>query len=82
MASGHLNRISRPNTWLHRPLLLTRRKLLPTRSCPHMTQSGTDWLVVRCSKPVQSGRQWRPDPRTIIEPLAHLIGCHASWHSG
>src|SRR5215207_3612225 len=40
MASGHVNRISRPNTWLHRPMLLTRRKLLPTRSRPHMTQSG------------------------------------------
>ena len=22
MASGHVNRISRPNTWLHRPMLL------------------------------------------------------------
>ena len=22
MASGHVNRINRPNTWLHRPMLL------------------------------------------------------------
>jgi hypothetical protein len=26
----------RPNTWLHRPMLQMRRKLLPTRSRPHM----------------------------------------------
>ena len=36
MASGHANRINRPNTWLHRPT--TRRDVLtcPTRSRPHM----------------------------------------------
>jgi len=36
MASGHVNRTYRPNTWPHRPILHTRRKLLPTRSRPHM----------------------------------------------
>jgi len=39
MASGHVNRIQRPNTWLHRPMLQNMKKLLPTRSRPHMTQS-------------------------------------------
>ena len=39
MASGHVNRTYRPNTWLHRPTLQTRRKSLPTRSRPHMAQS-------------------------------------------
>jgi hypothetical protein len=41
MASGHVNRIKRPNTWLHRPMLQNVKKLLPTRSRPHMAQSGT-----------------------------------------
>jgi len=36
MASGHVNRAKRPNTWAHRPMLQTWRKLLPTRSRPHM----------------------------------------------
>ena len=36
MASGHVNRAKRSNTWAHRPMLQTRRKLLPTRSRPHM----------------------------------------------
>ena len=40
MASGHVNRTNRPNTWLLRPLLHTCRKLLPTRSRPHMAQPG------------------------------------------
>jgi hypothetical protein len=36
MASGHVSRANRPNTWPHRPMLLHRKKSLPTRSRPHM----------------------------------------------
>ena len=36
MASGHVNRVNRPNTWLHRPMLQNVKKLLPTRSRPHI----------------------------------------------
>jgi hypothetical protein len=36
MASGHVNRAKRPNTWAHRPMLHAGKKLLPTRSRPHM----------------------------------------------
>jgi len=36
MASGQVYRANRPNTWLHRPMLQAWRKLLPTRSRPHM----------------------------------------------
>ena len=28
MASGHVNRTQRPNTWLHRPMLLNVKKAL------------------------------------------------------
>jgi hypothetical protein len=28
MASGHVNRIKRPNTWLHRPMLQNVKKAL------------------------------------------------------
>jgi hypothetical protein len=28
MASGHVNRIERPNTWLHRPMLQNVKKVL------------------------------------------------------
>jgi hypothetical protein len=28
MASGHVNRIQRPNTWLHRPMLQNVKKVL------------------------------------------------------
>jgi len=31
MASGHVNRIKRPNTWLHRPMLQNREE----SSCQH-----------------------------------------------
>jgi hypothetical protein len=35
MASGHVNRANRPNTWLLRPMLHVKI-LLATRSRPHM----------------------------------------------
>jgi hypothetical protein len=41
MASGHVNRIKRPNTWLHRPMLQNVKKLLPIRSRPHMALFGS-----------------------------------------
>jgi hypothetical protein len=28
MASGHMNRVKRPNTWLHRPMLQNVKKVL------------------------------------------------------
>jgi hypothetical protein len=38
MASGHVNRTKRPNTWLHRPMLQNVKKALakpePSHSCP------------------------------------------------
>jgi hypothetical protein len=36
MASGHVNRTERPNTWLHRPTCVREEKPLPIRSRPHM----------------------------------------------
>ena len=42
MASGHVNRVKRPNTWLHRPMLQNVKKVLanpepsthdPTETC-------------------------------------------------
>jgi len=50
MASGHVNRAKRPNTWAHRPMLQTWRKLLPTRSRPHMREKRT-----RVGRPLISG---------------------------
>ena len=39
MASGHLNRVKRPDTWLHRPMLRNVKKVLanpePSTHDPH-----------------------------------------------
>jgi len=48
MASGHVSRIKRPNTWLHRPMLQNVKKLLPNRSRPHMAPFGNAAAVVTC----------------------------------
>jgi hypothetical protein len=40
MASGHVNRIKRPNTWLHRPMLQNVKKVLANPEPSHMAQNG------------------------------------------
>jgi hypothetical protein len=48
MASGHVNRINRPNTWLHRPMLQNVKKALAN---PHskarlrITVAATVWSI-------------------------------------
>ena len=44
MASGHVNRIKRPNTWLHRPMLQNVKKALAN---PEPSTHGTKrtWLA-------------------------------------
>jgi hypothetical protein len=46
MASGHVNRIERPNTWLHRPMLQNVKKALAN---PEPSTHGTfrTWRDVR-----------------------------------
>jgi hypothetical protein len=46
MASGHVNRINRPNTWLHRPMLQNVKKVLAN---PEPSTHGTfrTWHNVR-----------------------------------
>jgi hypothetical protein len=39
MASGHVNRITRPNTWLHRPMLQNVKKVLAN---PEPSTHGTN----------------------------------------
>ena len=61
MASGHVNRAKRPNIWAHRPMLQTCRKLLPTRSRPHMRED-------RKSSAVRRSATFEPQ-RTPAKPL-------------
>jgi hypothetical protein len=46
MASGHVNRIKRPDTWLHRPMLQNVKKVLAN---PEPSTHGTKqtWRDVR-----------------------------------
>ena len=43
MASGHVNRVKRPNTWLHRPMLQNVKKVLanpePSTHDPNATSA-------------------------------------------
>ena len=75
MASGHVNRVKRPNTWLHRPMLQNVKKVLanpePSTHGTKLTCFGVSsvriWLKSRrrnCDWPrlAQSGRcGWQLD---------------------
>ena len=82
MASGHVSRIKRPNTWLRRPILQNVKKLLPNRSRPHMARNGPVGLVRRCPFSVaeRTLREWRStsefDPtRTSSEIILLGLAC-------
>ena len=55
MASGHVNRIKRPNTWLHRPMLQNVKKALAN---PEPSTHGTFKNVLTPAKDV---RTWHED---------------------
>ncbi len=56
MASGHVNRIKRPNTWLHRPMLQNVKKALAN---PEPSTHGTKRTTGHVRYPVANGG--RPD---------------------
>ena len=55
MASGHVNRIKRPNTWLHRPILQSVKKALanpePSTHGTNRTSSNVRSSVANGGKP-------------------------------
>ena len=46
MASGHVNRVNRPDTWPHRPMLQNVKKILANPE--PSTHDPTKTLVVHC----------------------------------
>ena len=55
MASGHVNRVKRPNTWLHRPMLQNVKKALanpePSTHGPQRTSMhGRNGMTARLGK--------------------------------
>jgi hypothetical protein len=76
MASGHVNRIKRPNTWLRRPMLQNVKKLLPTRSRPHMALfrhgSGIERSPLLEAQQKTSALSEHFCSLTLIGPLHHL----------
>jgi hypothetical protein len=53
MASGHVNRIKRPNTWLHRPMLQNVKKVLANPE--PSTHDPTATLAVHCGNGFDAG---------------------------
>jgi hypothetical protein len=62
MASGHVNRIKRPDTWLHRPMLQNVKKVLAN---PEPSTHGTfrTWRDVRSLVAVGG----KPDIANVVQ---------------
>src|SRR6476620_5019066 len=73
MASGHVNRIYRPNTWLHRPMLQNVKKAL-ANSEPSTHGTKRTWRDVRLESASLIGRlgssAFRPSAITVSTSLA------------
>ena len=54
MASGHVNRVKRPNTWLHRPMLQNVKKALANPE--PSTQDPKETLTPRFDRPLRLAR--------------------------
>ena len=72
MASGHVNRVKRPNTWLHRPMLQNVKKVLanPEPSTHDPTQSAPgSWQRIGGESPPRGRSSQPPRPRVMHEVL-------------
>ena len=65
MASGHVNRIYRPNTWLHRPML---QNVPPRNECPFLGQELTSFRNTRMSE-MDAGDVRESFCLRLMEPL-------------
>src|ERR1019366_1581686 len=82
MASGHVNRIKRPNTWLHRPMLQNVKKALAnsepsTHGTKRTCRSGRCMSVIGGKADVpELGHDFRFCPRlceNVLEPRMRRI---------
>jgi hypothetical protein len=54
MASGHMNRVKRPDTWLHRPTLRNVKKVLANPE-PSTHDPGTDLALLLGARTIPAG---------------------------
>src|SRR5512133_636285 len=59
MASGHMNRVKRPDTWLHRPMLQNVKKVLAN---PEPSTHGPRAYTASSSAVPKGGVSSAPDP--------------------
>jgi hypothetical protein len=64
MASGHVNRVNRPDTWLHRPMLQNVKKVLAN---PEPSTHGT--FRTSCDVELESVRRAKADIRRPFKPM-------------
>jgi hypothetical protein len=69
MASGHVNRIKRPNTWLHRPMLQNREESSCQTGAVHIWAQSGDQADCRFTVLIQ-GTMW---PVRFIPPGAGSV---------
>jgi hypothetical protein len=68
MASGHVNRIQRPNTWLHRPMLQNVKKALANPEPSTHGTKRTCRLLRDVRSQGQSGKQLLALSFSVFDP--------------
>src|SRR5450759_3404803 len=72
MASGHVNRIKRPNTWLHRPMLQNVKKALAnTEPSTHGTYLG---LTALAASTITSASAQEDPAKYPTRPIHIIVG--------
>src|SRR5712671_6950972 len=68
MASGHVNRVNRPNTWLHRPMLQNVKKALAnSEPSTHGTFRAWDDVQLECEKRCKADMDQENTHQSIYE---------------
>src|SRR5262249_23007227 len=77
MAGGHVNRANRPNTWLHRPMLHTFKKVL-ANSEPSTHGGKADIAEIRSGLDSHLGQNRRFFSGNVCDPLRAASSCMPS----
>src|SRR5258705_2439162 len=73
MASGHVNRVNRPNTWLHRPMLQNVKKALANSEPSTHGAAARDAVIVSGMSAVAAA------PARAARRVSSVIGISLGW---
>jgi hypothetical protein len=74
MASGHMNRVKRPDTWLHRPMLQNVKKVLANPE--PSTHDPQETFATQLPNTLIRAARWRGNPRSVQGFILRPVQAH------